>query len=103
MSISACDTKVSMLLSLLLTNIRILSCFFFLLLVILSNVFIVPVLSKKIKVKLGLAIPTGASKMLAKDMIDTPPFFALKTIKTLPVQTIAVTYLLNFLMHDFFY
>ena len=72
------------------------------LLVILSNVFIVPVLSKKIKVKLGLAIPTGASKMLAKDMIDTPPFFALKTIKTLPVQTIAVTYLLNFLMHDFF-
>ena len=68
----------------------------------LSNVFLFLFLVKKIKVKLGLAIPTGASKMLAKDMIDTPPFFALKTIKTLPMQTIAVTYLLNFLMHDFF-
>ena len=102
MSISAWDTKVSMLLSLLLTNIRILSCFFFLLLVMLSNFLIIPVLSKKIKVKLGLAIPTGAPKMLAKDMIDTPPFFVLKTIKTFSMQTIAVIYLLNFLMHDFF-
>ena len=102
MSISAWDTEVSMLLSLLLTNITILSCFFFLLLVMLSNFFIIPVLSKKIKLKLGLAIPTSAPKMLAKDMIDTPSFFALKTIKTLSMQTIAVTYLLNFLMHDFF-
>ena len=102
MSISAWDTKVSMLLSLLLTNIRILSCFFFLLLVMLSNFLIIPVLSKKIKVKLGLAIATSAPKMLAKDMIDTPPFFALKTIKTFSMQTIAVIYLLNFLMHDFF-
>ena len=102
MSISAWDTKVSMLLSLLLTNIRILSCFFFLLLVMLSNFLIIPVLSKKIKVKLGLAIPTGAPKMLAKDMIDTPPFFALKTIKTFSMQAIAVIYLLNFLIHNFF-
>ena len=103
MSISAWDTKVSMLLSLLLTNIRILSCFFFLLLVMLSNFLIIPVLSKKIKVKLGLAIATSAPKILAKDMIDTPLFFALKKIKTLSMQTTAVTYLLNFLMHDFFF
>ena len=56
MSISACDTKVSMLLSLLLANIRMLSCFFFLFLVMISNFLIIPVVKGKIKVKLVLAI-----------------------------------------------
>ena len=83
MSISAWDTKVSMLLSLLLANLRILSCFFFLFLVMLSNFLIIPVVREKIKVKLALAIPTGAPTMLVKEMIDTPPLVALKTIKIL--------------------
>ena len=83
MSINACDTKVSMLLSLLLANIRILSCFFFLFLVIFSNFLTIPVVREKIKVKLALAIPTGAPTKLANEQIDTPPVVALKTIKIL--------------------
>ena len=70
MSINAWDTKVSMLSSLLLANIRILSCFFFLILLILRNFLIIPVIREKIKLKLALAIPT-----LADEMIQTPLFF----------------------------
>ena len=47
----------------------------------LSKFFIIPVVREKIKVKLALAIPTGAPTMLVKEMIDTPPIVALKTIK----------------------
>ena len=70
-----------MLLSLLLANIRILSCFFFLFLVIFSNFLTIPVVREKIKVKLALAIPTGAPIILVNEIIDTPPLVALKTIK----------------------
>ena len=83
MSITACDINVSMLLSLPLANIRILSCFFFLFLVMLSNFLTIPVVREKIKVKLALAIPTGAPTTLVNEMIDTPPLVALKAIKTL--------------------
>ena len=74
-----------MLLSLLLVNTRILSCFFFLLLVMLSNFFIIPVVKEKIKVTHGLAFPTDAPTMLVKEMIDTPPLAPLKTIKVLSI------------------
>ena len=77
MSISACDTKVSMLISLLLANLRILSCFYFLLLVMLNNFLTIPVVKEKIKEKLALAIPTGASATLLNKQIDTPPLAAL--------------------------
>ena len=80
MSIIACDTKVSMLFSLLLANIRTLSCFFFLFLVMLSNFLIIPVVREKIKVKLALAIPTGAPTTLADEMIQTLLLAALNTI-----------------------
>ena len=83
MSINACDIRVSMLLSLLLANIKILSCFFFLFLVVLSNFLTIPVVREKIKVKLALAIPTGAPIILVNEIIDTPPVVALKTIKIL--------------------
>ena len=83
MSISACDTNVSMLLSLLLANIRILSCIFFLFLVMLSNFLIIPVVKGRTKVTLALAIPTGAPTVLVKEMIDSPQVIALKTIKIL--------------------
>ena len=81
MSISAGNIRVSMLLSLLLANIRTLSCFFFLFLAMLSNFLIIPVVREKIKVKLALAIPTGAPIILVNEIIDTPPLVALKTIK----------------------
>ena len=83
MSINAWDINVSMLLSLLLANIRILSCFFFLFLAMLSNFLIIPVVREKIKVKLALAIPTGAPIILVNEIIDTPLLVALKTIKIL--------------------
>ena len=72
-----------MLLTLLLVNKKILSCFFFLFLVVLSNFLTIPVVREKIRVKLALAIPTGAPTTLVNEMIDTPPLVALKTIKTL--------------------
>ena len=78
MSISACDTKVSMLISLLLANLRIVSCFYFLLLVMLNNFLTIPVVKEKIKEKFALAIPTGASTTLVNKQIDTPPLAALK-------------------------
>ena len=72
-----------MLLSLLLVNIRILSCFFFLFLVVVSNFLTIPVVREKNKVKIALAIPTGAPKIIVNETIDTPPLIALKTIKVL--------------------
>ena len=74
-----------MLLSLLLPKIRILSCFFFLFLVIFSNFLIIPVVIEKIKVKLALAIPTGAPMILVNEIIDTSPLVAFKTIKLLSI------------------
>ena len=49
----------------------------------LSNFFIIPVVREKIKVKLALAIPTGAPTKLAYEIIQTPLLVALKTIKIL--------------------
>ena len=47
-----------------------------------NKFFTIPFTKEKIKVKLALAIPTGAPTVLANEMIDTPPLVALKTIKT---------------------
>ena len=44
---------------------------------------IVPVVSENIKVKLALAIPTGAPVILANEVIQTPLLVALKIIKIL--------------------
>ena len=43
----------------------------------------IPVVREKIKVKLALAIPTGAPIILVNEIIDTPPIVALKIIKIL--------------------
>ena len=49
----------------------------------LSNFLTIPVLREKYRVKLALAIPTGAQTMLVNKQIDIPLVVALKTIKTL--------------------
>ena len=49
----------------------------------LSNFLSIPVVREKIKVKLALAIPTGAPTTLVNEVIATPPLFAPKTIKNL--------------------
>ena len=54
---------------------------FFFFLVIFSNCLIIPVVRAKSKVRLALAIPTGAPTILVNKIIDTPPLVALKTIK----------------------
>ena len=74
-----------MLLSLLLADIRVLSCFFFLFLVIFSNFLIIPVVREKIKERLALAIPTGAPTKLVIEIIDTPLLVAPKTMKILSI------------------
>ena len=72
-----------MLLSLLLANIRILSCLFFFFLVIFNNFLIIPVVIEKIKVKHALAIPAGTPIALANEIIDIPLLVTLKIIKIL--------------------
>ena len=67
-----------MLLSLFLANMRILSNFFFFFLLYLVNVFTIPVVREKIRVKIALAIPTGAPARLINEQIDTPLVVALK-------------------------
>ena len=52
--------------------------------------------------KLALAIPTGAPAILVNEQIYTPPVVALKTIKILYMYSKAATYLLKFLLEDFF-
>ena len=83
MSFNALEINVSILLSLLLASIRILSCFFFLFLVVFSNFLIIPVVIEKNKVKLAVAIPAGAPTTPVNEIIDTQPLVALKTIKIL--------------------
>ena len=70
-----------MLLRLLLANIRNLSCFLFLFLVVRNNFLTIPVVREKIRVKLTLVILTGAPTTLVNEQIDTHPVVALKTIK----------------------
>ena len=76
MSINARDINVSMLLSLHLVN-------FFFFFVISSNFLTIPVVRENDKVKLALAIPTGAPTIVANEITDTPPVVALKTSKIL--------------------
>ena len=80
MSINACDTKVPKLSGLLLANVRILSCFFFVVVLVFSNFLTIPVVREKNKVRLAIAIPTGAPTTLVNKIIDTAPLFALKAI-----------------------
>ena len=67
----------------------------------ISDFFIIPIVREKIKVKLALAIPTGAATMLADEMIQTPLLVPLKTIKALSMQSKALTFLLNFVPYNF--
>ena len=74
-----------MLLSLVLAKIKILSCFFFLFLVIFNNFLTIPVVKEKIKVRLALAIRTGAPIIIVSEIIDTLLLGSLKTIKVLSI------------------
>ena len=51
-----------------------------------SNFLMIPVVREKIKVKLTLAIPTDATIVVVNEIIDIPPFVALKIINILSMQ-----------------
>ena len=55
--------------------------FLFFFLVIFSNFLTIPVVRKKNKVRLAIAIPTGVPTILVNKIIGTPALAALKTIK----------------------
>ena len=72
-----------MLFNLLLANITILSCFFFLFLVASNDFFTSLVHNENVKLRLALAIHTGVPNAVAKDAIKMLPLVADKTIKNL--------------------
>ena len=68
--INASDISLSMLFNLLLANITILLCFLFLFLVIFNSFFKIHVWIENAKLKLPLAIPTGAPITDSNDAIE---------------------------------
>ena len=72
-----------MLFNLLLANIAILLCFFFLFRAVFNNFITIPVVIENTKLKLALAIPTGAPITVANEGVDIPLLVADKTIKDL--------------------
>ena len=65
-----------MLFNLLLASITILLCFFFLFLVVFNSFFMIPVEIENTRLKLALAIPTGAPITVVNDAIEMIPAVA---------------------------
>ena len=74
--INASDILVSILFNLLLASITILLCFFFLFLVVFNSFFMIPVEIENTRLKLALAIPTGAPITVVNDAIEMIPAVA---------------------------
>ena len=72
-----------MLFSLLLANITILLCFFCLFRIAINNFFTIPVRIQNARLKLALAIPTGAPVTVANDVIEMLPVVTDITINDL--------------------
>ena len=72
-----------MLFNLLLANITILLCFFFLFHVVLNSFFTTPVKIENERLKLALVIPTGAPITVANDAMVKLPVVTDKTINDL--------------------
>ena len=62
----------------------------------LSMFLIIPVVKEKTKVKLELAIPSGAPTMFVKEIIDTPPLVALNIVKIIKQHTCLISYCMIF-------
>ena len=71
----ALNVNVSILFNLLLGDITILLCFFFLFLVICNNFLLIPVVKEK-KLKLAFNVSTGAPITVVKEIIDAPTLVA---------------------------
>ena len=81
--INASDILLYMLFNLLLANITILLCFFFLFCVVFNNFVTNAVETENARLKLALAFPGGAPVTVANDPIEMLPLAADKTIKDL--------------------
>ena len=79
MSINACDTKATEFT--FSQHKNFIMVFLFLFIVIFSNFLTIPVVRENNKVRLALAIPTGALTILVNKIIDTSPLVAPKRIK----------------------
>ena len=77
---NASHILLSMLFNLFLANITILLCFFFLFLVVFNSFFITPVEIENARLKLALAIPTGAAITVANYALGILPVATDKTI-----------------------
>ena len=82
-----------MLFNLLLANITVLLCFFFLFRVVFQFLQFLRLLKL---LKLAVAIPTGALITVVNDAIEMLPLVAHKTIKDLSKQSKEAIYLLSF-------
>ena len=71
-----------MLFNLLLANITILLCFFFLFLVVFNRFFTILVEIEKARLKIALAIPTGAPTTVANDAIEMIAVVQIKQLMT---------------------
>ena len=76
-----------MLFNLFLANGTTLLCFFFLFRVVFNDFFTIPVVIENAKLKLALAIPTGAPTTVANNAIEMLPLAANKTIKDLSKES----------------
>ena len=81
--INASDILLSLLFNLLLVKIIILLCFFFLLFAVFNSFFTIPVEIENARLKLALAIPTGATITVANDAIEMLLVVTNKTINEL--------------------
>ena len=72
----------------------------------MNNFLIIPEIKETIKVKVALGMPAGAPitavKKKKKEKKNTPPLVAEKTIEGLSMLSSAATYLLYFLLFNFF-
>ena len=74
---------ISVLFNLLLTIITVLLCFFFLFLVVFNSFFMIPVEIENVRLKLALAILTGAPIRVENDAIEMLPVVIDKSINDL--------------------
>ena len=75
------NNLLSVLFNLLVANIAILLCFFFLFLVVFNNFYTIPVDNDNVRLKLALAIPTDVPITVANDAIEMLSLAVDKTIK----------------------
>ena len=81
--INAWDFLLSLLFDLLVANITILLCFFFLFHVVFNNFFKIPTEVENVRLKLALAIPTGAQITVVNNATEMLPLVVDKTCRDL--------------------